>query len=61
MVGVGDAPTAVSVTTSVVNENTDTSAGLNLGALTTTDADSVAPFDYSIVGGADAKRNGFLN
>ncbi|MCH7866063.1 MAG: DUF4347 domain-containing protein, partial [Myxococcales bacterium] len=54
LIAAPDAPTAVSIASSLVSENTDTTSGYNLGALTTTDIDSAAPFTYTIVGGADA-------
>jgi len=50
---VNDTPTNISLSSSSVAENTDTTGGLTIGALTTTDADSGDTFTYSIVGGAD--------
>jgi hypothetical protein len=54
MTSVPDAPTAVNVSPGSVPENTDTSSGYSVGTLSSTDPDSVAPFTYTIVGGADA-------
>ena len=50
---VDDAPTLVTLSSSAVNENTDTSAGYSVGSLTTTDTDVADTTTYSIVGGAD--------
>jgi len=50
---VNDAPINISLSSSSVAENTSTTGGLTIGALTTTDADSGDTFTYSIVGGTD--------
>jgi hypothetical protein len=46
-------PTAVSLSSSSINENTDTSAGFEVGTLTTIDPNTCDKFTYSIFGGAD--------
>ena len=48
------APTAVLSSGGAINENTDTSAGIETGTLTAVDLDTCDRFTYSIVGGADA-------
>jgi hypothetical protein len=48
------APTAVSLSSSSINENTDTSGGFEVGTLTAVDPNTCDRFSYSIVGGADA-------
>ena len=50
---VNDVPTLVALSSSTVNENTDTSAGYSVGSLATTDVDVGDTTTYSIVGGAD--------
>ncbi|MGB7325531.1 MAG: cadherin domain-containing protein, partial [Rubripirellula sp.] len=50
---VNDAPTDVAPNGFSIDENTDTSGGVSVGTLTTTDVDSGETFTYSIVGGAD--------
>jgi MYXO-CTERM domain-containing protein len=47
-------PTAVALTNSSLNENTDTSAGMDVGTLVATDLDTCDKYSYSIAGGADA-------
>ncbi|MEM7311799.1 MAG: cadherin domain-containing protein, partial [Planctomycetota bacterium] len=49
-----ESPTAVAISNSNVDENTDTSSGFTVGTLTASDDDSPESFAYSIVGGADA-------
>jgi hypothetical protein len=49
-----DAPTAINLSQSTVNETTDTSAGYTIGTLSTTDPDTGDTATYTIVGGADA-------
>jgi Tfp pilus assembly protein FimT len=51
---VNEAPTAITPTSFLVDENTNTTGGYSMGSLTTTDPDSPESFTYSIVGGADA-------
>lgn len=61
-VGAGNsAPSAIDTTglTLVIDENTDTSGGLALGAVGTIDADSCDNPTYSVVGGADAASFSF--
>ncbi|MCB2182133.1 MAG: cadherin domain-containing protein [Desulfobulbaceae bacterium] len=49
-----DAPSLVSITNSTLDELTDTSSGLSIGTLTTTDTDAGETFTYSIAGGIDS-------
>ncbi len=51
---VNEAPSAVALSNSAVDENTDTSAGYSIGTLSSSDVDTGDSFSYSIVGGADA-------
>jgi len=51
---VNDTPTGITPNSFSVAENTDTSSGYSLGALSSIDVDSGESFSYSIVGGADA-------
>ena len=51
---VNEAPTLVTLSSSTVDENTDTSGGYTVGSLTTTDQDAGDTTSYSINGGADA-------
>ncbi|MBX2825310.1 MAG: cadherin-like domain-containing protein, partial [Gammaproteobacteria bacterium] len=51
---VNDAPLSVSVSNTVLNENTDTGSGFTVGFLTSTDDDSGDTFTYTVVGGADS-------
>ncbi len=51
---VNEAPTALSITNSAVNENTDTTGGYSVGTLMSTDQDAGDTFSYGIIGGADA-------
>ncbi len=46
-------PTSVSVSSTSINDGTDTSGGTTLGTLSTTDPDTGDTFAYSVVGGAD--------
>ncbi len=46
-------PTDITLATSSVDENTDTTGGYSLGQLTATDPDTGDTFSWSIVGGAD--------
>jgi subtilisin family serine protease len=46
--------TAVSFAPNILNENTNTSAGVEVGTLAAIDLDTCDKFTYSIVGGADA-------
>ncbi len=46
-------PTDVSISTSTIDENIDTSGGSSIGTLSSTDPDSGDTFTYSLVGGAD--------
>ncbi|TWU03834.1 Cadherin domain protein [Neorhodopirellula pilleata] len=48
------APTAISLSTTSIDENVNTSGGLSIGSFTTTDADTTETFTYEIVGGVDA-------
>jgi VCBS repeat-containing protein len=54
VVNVNDAPTLIVLSSSVVDENTDTSAGYSVGGLTTTDVDVGDSATYTISGGADS-------
>ncbi|MFZ2163684.1 MAG: S8 family serine peptidase [Sideroxyarcus sp.] len=49
-------PTAVNLSNNRLGENTDTSAGVEVGTLTATDLDTCDKHSYSIVGGADATK-----
>ncbi len=49
-----ETPTDIAPNSFAVDENTDTTSGFSLGALTASDQDSGETFTYSIVGGADA-------
>jgi subtilisin family serine protease len=51
---VNHSPTAVGLTNSSLNENIDTSAGVDVGTLVATDLDTCDKYTYSIAGGADA-------
>lgn len=51
---VNEQPTAIAISTSGIDENTDTSGGYSVGSLTTTDQDSGDTAAYSIQGGSDA-------
>jgi MYXO-CTERM domain-containing protein len=51
---VNHTPTAVGLTNSSLNENTNTTAGVDVGVLTATDLDTCDKYSYSIAGGADA-------
>jgi VCBS repeat-containing protein len=51
---VNEAPTLVSLSSSSLAENTDTTGGHVVGDLTTSDPDAADSATYSIVGGADA-------
>ena len=51
---VNEAPSLISLSNDNVDENTDTSSGYSVGALTTSDEDAGDSASYSIVGGADA-------
>ena len=46
-------PTDISISASTINENTDTSSGVSIGTLSTSDPDVGDTFTYTIVGGAD--------
>ena len=48
------APTAVSLSGGSISENTDTSAGFEVGTLTAVDPNTCDKFTYSLNGGADA-------
>src|SRR6266540_2427924 len=51
------APTALSFPGACINENTDTTAGVSVGTLTTVDADAyLTGHEYTVVGGADAAK-----
>jgi hypothetical protein len=52
--GLNEAPTAIAPTSVNVAENTDTSSGLSVATLGTTDIDAGETFSYAIQGGADA-------
>ena len=51
---VNEAPTLVTLSSSSIDENTDTSGGTTVGSLTTTDPDAGDTATYTINGGADA-------
>jgi MYXO-CTERM domain-containing protein len=51
---VNHTPTAVGLTNSSLNENTNTTAGVDVGVLIATDLDTCDKYSYSIAGGADA-------
>jgi hypothetical protein len=51
-----EAPTVITPTSFVVDENTNTTGGYSVGSLSTTDPDSPESFTYSIVGGPDAAK-----
>ena len=51
---VNEAPSLVTLSSTTVDENTDTSGGYTVGSLTTTDQDAGDTTSYSINGGADA-------
>jgi len=51
---VNEAPTLVTLSTSSIDENTDTSTGTTVGSLTTSDPDSADTATYTINGGTDA-------
>ena len=53
---VNEAPSLVTLSSTNVDENTDTSGGYTVGSLTTTDQDAGDTTSYSINGGADAGR-----
>ncbi len=46
-------PTDVSISSSTIDENVDTSGGSSIGTLSSSDPDSGDTFAYSVVGGAD--------
>ncbi len=48
------APSSLSISNNGLNDFTDTSAGIEVGTLTTADADTCDKHTYSIIGGADA-------
>jgi hypothetical protein len=50
---INEAPTTVSLSTSVLDENTDTTAGYTVGTLSTSDVDTGDSHTYTIVGGSD--------
>ncbi len=50
------APTNISLSNSTVPENTNTSSGISVGSLTTTDPNSGDAFTYIIQGGTDALK-----
>ncbi len=54
VINVNEAPSAVALSNSAVDENIDTSAGYSIGTLSSSDDDTGDSFSYSIVGGADA-------
>ena len=54
MTDVNEAPTLVTLSSSSIDENTDTSGGTTVGSLTTTDPDAGDTATYTINGGADA-------
>jgi hypothetical protein len=51
---VNEAPTLISLSTTTVDENTDTISGYSVGILSTSDLDAGDSATYSIQGGADA-------
>lgn len=53
---VNHTPSAVLLSNNSLNDGTDTTAGVEVGTLTSTDADTCDKHTYSIVGGADAAR-----
>ena len=50
---VNDAPTAIGLSNSSIDENTETSGGYSVGILTSTDPDTGDSHGYTVVGGAD--------
>ncbi len=53
------APTAINLTGVCIPENTDTTAGVSAGTLSTVDADAgTTGFEYTVVGGADQAKFG---
>jgi hypothetical protein len=53
---VNHAPTAVNLSNSSLNDNTDTTTGVEVGTLTATDSDSCDKHSYSIVSSADSAK-----
>ena len=51
---VNETPTLIALSNSTIAENTDTSSGSSIGALSSTDVDAGETFTYSVVGGTDA-------
>ncbi|MEO5376464.1 MAG: cadherin repeat domain-containing protein, partial [Magnetococcus sp. DMHC-6] len=51
-----ETPTDMALSVSSLDENTDTSGGVTVGTLTTTDVDAGDSATYTIVGGVDAAR-----
>ncbi|HEX5057331.1 MAG TPA: S8 family serine peptidase [Gammaproteobacteria bacterium] len=51
---VNHSPTAIAISNSSINENTNTAGGYSVGALSTTDVDTCDKHVYTIVGGVDA-------
>ncbi len=56
LVNANEAPTAIALSGSSVNEGIDTSGGYAVGVLITTDVDVPDSHTYSIVGGTDASK-----
>ena len=54
LIAVNDAPTDLQISNTAIVENTDTSDGLSIGTLSSTDVDAEETFTYSVVGGSDA-------
>ncbi len=52
-------PINISLSSTSVNENINTSSGYSIGTLSTNDPDALDTFTYSIVGGADADAGKF--
>jgi hypothetical protein len=51
---VNHTPTALAISNSSINENTNTAGGVSIGTLSVTDSDTCDKHSYSIVGGSDA-------
>ena len=51
-----EAPSAIHLSVSQVDEHTDTRTGLAIATLTSTDPDGTAVFTYTLVGGADVSK-----
>ena len=58
---VNDAPSAITISSSAIDENIDSTAGLTIGVLTTADVDTADTATYTIQGGADAAKFSIAN